>query len=139
MVRHVTVKRSNPALKKLSRRSTSCGSGTKTSLDDRGTLVNQTLIFAHQFRSMLELSLVMTKGALLRDEFRGAHFKPEFPRRDDDHWLKTTIASYSPEGPLISYRPVDTRHLKPIQRDYTKAKKVKPQLDNIPREVILPI
>ena len=140
MVRHVTVKRSNPALKKALEKIYELRERYQNiSLDDRGTLVNQTLTFAHQFRSMLELSLVMTKGALLRDEFRGAHFKPEFPRRDDDHWLKTTIASYSPEGPIISYRPVDTRHLKPIQRDYTKAKKVKPQLENIPREVILPI
>lgn len=140
MVRHVTVKRSNPALMKAMEKIYELRERYQNiTLDDRGTLVNQTYAFAHQFRSMLELALVMTKGALLRDEFRGAHFKPEFPKRDDVHWLKTTIASYAPEGPQISYRPVDTRHLQPIQRDYTKAKKVKPQLENIPSEVILPI
>ena len=45
---------------------------------------------------MLDLALIITKGALLRDEFRGAHYKPEFPNRDDAHWLKTTIATYDP-------------------------------------------
>jgi succinate dehydrogenase / fumarate reductase flavoprotein subunit len=113
----------------------------KISLDDRSQFANQTYIFANQFRSMLELALVVTKGALLRDEFRGAHFKPEFPERDDEHWLKTTIAEYDPtkDEPVISYEPVDIRHLKPIHRDYSKAKKVKPHLDNIPSNMTLPI
>ncbi len=62
-----------------------------STIKERG--VNQTYTFANQFDSMLELALVITKGALLRDEFRGAHYKPEFPERDDEHWLKTTIAT----------------------------------------------
>jgi len=75
----------------------------------------------------------------LRNEFRGAHYKPEFPSRDDENWLKTTIAAYDPEEPKISYRPVDLRHLKPSLRDYTKAKKVKPTLENIPANIQFPI
>ena len=90
---------------------------------------------------MLELAMVITKGALLRNEFRGAHFKPEFPERDDEHWLKTTIATYHAnfDEPVITYEPVDLRHLKPILRDYTKAKKVKPTLENIPAKLTLPV
>jgi succinate dehydrogenase / fumarate reductase flavoprotein subunit len=86
---------------------------------------------------MLELAFVITKGALLRDEFRGAHFKPEFPKRDDEHWLKTTIAIYDPklDEPIISYAPVDIRYLDPIQRDYTQAKKIKPTLKNVPDNI----
>jgi len=88
---------------------------------------------------MLELALVITKGALLRDEFRGSHFKPEFPERNDDQWLKATIAEYESDEPKISYVPVDIRHLKPILRDYSKAKVVKPHLNNIPDNIKLPV
>ena len=63
---------------------------------------------------MLELAMVITKGAFLRNEFRGAHYKPEFPERDDKNWLKTTLATYHAnlDEPLITYEPVDLRHLK---------------------------
>ena len=45
---------------------------------------------------MLYLAKVMTKGALLRNESRGAHYKPEFPERDDENFLKTTMAKFEP-------------------------------------------
>ena len=85
--------------------------------------------------------MIITKGALLRDEFRGSHFKPEFPERDDKNWLKTTIATYTPgsDEPEISYMPIDTPYLQPIQRDYSKAKRIKPKLENIPANIELPI
>ena len=90
---------------------------------------------------MLEVALIIAKGALLRNEFRGSHFKPEFPQRDDENWLKTTIATYDPkmDEPVISYVPVDIRHLDPIKRDYTHAKKIAPALKNIPANIQLPI
>lgn len=140
MISHVTVKRDNKDLKhaihKIKEIRERYGNIT---LDDKGSALNQTYTFANQFGPMLEIALVIAKGALLRDEFRGSHFKPEFPERDDDHWLKTTIAEYSLDEPIISYVPVDLRHLKPIKRDYTKAKKVKPTLENIPANIQLPI
>jgi len=142
LVRNVTVKRNNADLAltydkilELKERY------KKISLDDHSQFANQTYLFAHQFDAMLNLALVITKGALLRNEFRGAHFKPEFPKRDDENFLKTTIATFDPvnEEPIISYEPVDLRHLKPILRDYTTAKKVKPTLENIPANIQLPI
>lgn len=140
MVRYVTVKRNNEDLQKalamIKEIRTRYG---RISLDDRGSHMNQTYAFANQFDSMIELALVMTKGALLRNESRGAHFKPEYPDRDDANWLKTTIALYRPDEPEISYAPVDTRHLEPVLRDYTKAKKVKPTLTNIPSNIQLPL
>jgi succinate dehydrogenase / fumarate reductase flavoprotein subunit len=81
---------------------------------------------------------VIAKGALLRNEFRGAHYKPDYPERDDANWLKTTIASYDPEEPKITYEPIDIRHIDPIQRDYTQAKKIKPRLKNVPTNIQLP-
>ena len=108
---------------------------------DKNGTVNQTYQFANQFAAMIEIALVITKWALLRDEFRGAHYKPSFPERDDTHFLKTTIAQYDPtkDEPVISYVPVDIRHLQPIPRDYSKAKKIQPTLENIPQNIILPV
>jgi succinate dehydrogenase / fumarate reductase flavoprotein subunit len=140
MVLHVTVKRNNKDLAKTLEKIKEIRERYQNiTLDDRGMFANQTFQFAHQFRGMLELALVMTKGALLRNEFRGSHFKPEFPERDDINWLKTTVATYSPEEPIFSYEPVDTRHLEPEKRDYTVAKKVRPTLKNIPPQIKLPL
>jgi len=142
MIRHVTVKRNNKDLEATLNKIKEIRDRYKDiSLDDKGSSLNQTYIFANQFHSMLELALVITKGALLRNEFRGSHYKPEFPERDDKNWLKTTIATYDPNSdePEITYEPVDTPYLKPIQRDYTKAKRIKPKLENIPTNIQLPI
>ncbi len=142
MLTNVTVKRNNQDLLRTMDKLKELRERYKhISLDDKSQFANQTYAFANQFGPMLELALVITKGALLRNEFRGAHYKPEFPERDDETWLKTTIASYNPElgEPTITYEPVDLRHLKPILRDYTHAKKVKPTLENIPTNIVLPI
>jgi succinate dehydrogenase / fumarate reductase flavoprotein subunit len=141
MIKNVLVKRNNADLKQtIDEIKTIRDRFKQICLDDISQFANQTYAFAAQFGPMLELALVITKGALLRDEFRGAHFKPEFPERDDKNWLKETIAQYNPKSgePDISYNPIDTRHLKPIKRDYVHAKKVKPQLDNIPNNIVLP-
>lgn len=142
MIRFVTVKRDNPDLRKtLDKIKEIKERYQNITLDDLGNTLNQTYVFAHQFQAMLEVALIITKGALLRDEFRGSHYKPEFPKRDDKNWLKTTIATYDPtkDEPVISYIPVDIRHLDPIHRDYTQAKKVKPTLKNIPTNIQPPI
>jgi succinate dehydrogenase / fumarate reductase flavoprotein subunit len=85
---------------------------------DRGPWANAPLSFLNQLWNMLELARVVTLGALRRDESRGAHFKPEFPKRNDADWLKTTIASHSESGPQFRYDPVDTSLLRPVERKY---------------------
>lgn len=140
MVSHVTVKRDNAHLKHTIEQIQKIRERYQhISLDDHGSKLNQTFVFAHQFEAMMEVALVIAKGALMRNEFRGSHFKPEFPHRDDANWLKTTVAAYSPDEPLINYESVDLRHLDPSERDYSTAKKVKPQLKNIPANIELPI
>lgn len=84
---------------------------------------NQGVAFTRQLWNMLELAEAMTKGALLRDESRGAHYKPEFPNRNDEDFLKTTIAAWTPDGPSISYEDVDVSLIKPRTRDYSTDKK----------------
>ena len=142
MVSHVTVKRNNADLSLTLDKLKEIKERYKNiSLDDRSSNVNQTYVFANQFGPMLDLAFVITKGALLRNEFRGAHFKPEFPNRDDENWLKTTIATFDPHNdePIISYRPIDLRYLTPEKRDYSTAKKIKPELKNIPKNITLPV
>ena len=68
------------------------------------------------------MSRVITLGALNRNESRGAHYKPDFPKRDDENFLKTTIAEFSGEGPVLSYEAVDISLLKPRVRDYSHNK-----------------
>lgn len=141
MVRNMTVKRNNADLKKtISRIKELRERYGKISLSDRGVLMNQTYAFANQFGFMLELALAMTVSALMRDESRGAHFKADFPERNDESWLKTTVASYEREGPKIFYRPVDTRHYPHLEkRDYAHAKKKNPTLEKIPPNIQLPL
>lgn len=142
MVRHVTVKRDNKNLARTLEKIYEIEERYEhISLDDKEVGMNQTYVFAHQFLAMLQLAKVITKGALLRDEFRGSHFKPEFPKRDDANWLKTTIATFDPGGkePHISYEKVDTRHIDPIERDYTHAKKVTPEFRRVPSNIQLPL
>jgi succinate dehydrogenase / fumarate reductase flavoprotein subunit len=104
---------------------------------DTGNVANRSLSYTNQLWNMLELGEVIATSALLRDESRGAHYKPEFslpepkskdPREDADwmalwrkrheKWAKTTIAKHSVEGPKISYEDLATPVLEPEPRWY---------------------
>ncbi|MGB8850370.1 MAG: succinate dehydrogenase flavoprotein subunit, partial [Candidatus Acidiferrales bacterium] len=94
----------------------------RINLSDRTQWANQTLQFARELENMLILARVITLGAIARDETRGAHYKPEFPERDDAKWLKTTKASYNGGKIKLEYEPVDTSLIPPRERKYTAAK-----------------
>jgi succinate dehydrogenase / fumarate reductase, flavoprotein subunit len=85
---------------------------------DEGGWANQSLSFVNQLWHMLELGRVVTQGALRRDESRGAHYKPAFPKRDDENWARTTMCRWSPAGPKFDYEPVDLTLVKPVERKY---------------------
>lgn len=90
-------------------------------INDTSRWSNQGVMFARQLDSMLHLARVITIGAFKRDESRGAHYKPAFPERNDDEFLKTTIAEFDSKNvePVISYEEVDVSLIKPRKRDYT--------------------
>jgi succinate dehydrogenase / fumarate reductase flavoprotein subunit len=90
-------------------------------ITDRGRLANHEVSFVRQLWNMLELARVITLGALRRNESRGAHYKPEFPERDDVNFLKTTKARWSSDGPELNYEPVDISLIKPRPRKYDAA------------------
>ena len=95
------------------------------SINDSNLWATMALPHARQLRNMIDLARVITLGALNRNESRGAHYKPDFPNRDDANWLKTTIAEYSGEGPVFSHEPVDISLIPPRKRDYSHEKKEK--------------
>lgn len=90
-------------------------------IGDTSRWSNQGVMFARQLKNMLHLARVITIGAYKRNESRGAHYKPEFPERNDDEFLKTTIAEFDSKNnePIISYEDVDVSLIKPRKRDYT--------------------
>jgi succinate dehydrogenase / fumarate reductase, flavoprotein subunit len=97
----------------------------RISINDSNLWATQAVPHARQFKNMLELARVITLGALNRNESRGAHYKPDFPERNDNEWLKTTIAEYAEEAPVLSYEPVDVSLIEPRKRDYSKGKAAK--------------
>jgi succinate dehydrogenase / fumarate reductase, flavoprotein subunit len=90
----------------------------RVGLNDRGKWANQELLFVRHLYNMLELARPITLGALNRNESRGAHYKPDFPERDDQNWLKSTLAHWTSDGPRFSYEPVDVGLIKPRARRY---------------------
>ncbi|MEK5256669.1 succinate dehydrogenase flavoprotein subunit [Paenibacillus sp. FSL F4-0125] len=89
-------------------------------MNDTSRWNNQGVAFTRQLWNMLELSEAMTLGALMRNESRGAHYKPEFPDRNDEEFLKTTKATWTADGPQISYDEVDVSLIPSRVRDYSK-------------------
>jgi succinate dehydrogenase / fumarate reductase flavoprotein subunit len=95
---------------------------SRVQLSDTGMWSNQNLSFARALGDMILMAEAILKGARLRDESRGAHYKPEFPDRDDVNFLKTTIATFNPRtgSAEISYTPVDTSLVPARPRTYGK-------------------
>ncbi len=93
-------------------------------MEDTQTWSNQAVFFTRQLWNML-LARVITIGAYNRNESRGAHYKPEFPERNDEEWLKTTMASFQGafEKPQFTYDDVDVSLIPPRKRDYTSKSK----------------
>ncbi|HEX7287802.1 MAG TPA: succinate dehydrogenase (quinone) flavoprotein subunit, partial [Candidatus Angelobacter sp.] len=93
-------------------------------LSDKSMWANTSFAFTRQLYNMLQLSRVIAQGAGMRDESRGAHYKPDFPDRDDKNWLKTTKAYFAPDAdePRFEFEPVDVSLIPPRPRRYDMAK-----------------
>jgi succinate dehydrogenase / fumarate reductase, flavoprotein subunit len=91
-------------------------------LSDKSQWANTSFAFTRQLYNMLELGRVIVQGARLRDESRGAHYKPDFPERNDEKFLKATKASFVNGAPKFEYGDVDVSQLKPRPRRYDAAK-----------------
>jgi len=85
---------------------------------DRGRIYNTDLLSVLEGENLLDLSEVLVTGALARTESRGAHARRDFEQRDDDNWLKHTLAYYTSSGPKLEYIPVAITMWKPVERKY---------------------
>ncbi|MCS7244717.1 MAG: succinate dehydrogenase/fumarate reductase flavoprotein subunit [candidate division WOR-3 bacterium] len=87
---------------------------------DKDLIYNTELMNAIELKNMLDLAEVVVEGALLREESRGAHYRRDFPKRDDENWLKHTIATYDQkeDKPKLDYKPVKILYWKPVERKY---------------------
>jgi succinate dehydrogenase / fumarate reductase flavoprotein subunit len=87
-------------------------------IEDHSTGYNTELLEAVELGGLLELAEVLVESALARQESRGAHFREDFPKRDDHNWLKHTLASKAGKGIEFRYKPVTLTRFEPKERKY---------------------
>lgn len=87
-------------------------------LQDIGRIFNTELIMALELRSLLDIAETIVEGALAREESRGAHYRLDFPQRDDQRWLKHTSAYRTESDPQLKYSPVTITKYQPTERKY---------------------
>jgi succinate dehydrogenase / fumarate reductase, flavoprotein subunit len=85
---------------------------------DRSQVYNLNMTDALETGHMLEMAEVIVVGAYARTESRGAHFRTDYPKRDDARWMRHTIATRSPTGPALTYSPVAFTRWEPKERVY---------------------
>jgi succinate dehydrogenase / fumarate reductase flavoprotein subunit len=85
---------------------------------NKSNFFNQELVNALELEGMLDIAEIICTGALLRKESRGSHFRLGYPDRDDENWLRHTLAIFTPEGPRIDYKPVNITLYSPGPREY---------------------
>jgi succinate dehydrogenase / fumarate reductase flavoprotein subunit len=90
----------------------------KIRVQDKRRSYNSNLVHVLEIENLLELAEVMVGGAVERKESRGAHARRDFPTRDDDNWLKHTLAFKTPDGPKLDYKKVNITTWKPVERKY---------------------
>jgi succinate dehydrogenase / fumarate reductase flavoprotein subunit len=87
-------------------------------VDDQGLIYNNNLIEAWELRNMLDIAEVTAVSALARKESRGAHSRDDYPERDDENWLKHTLAWMENGKIRLGYKPVQITKYQPKVRKY---------------------
>jgi succinate dehydrogenase / fumarate reductase flavoprotein subunit len=90
----------------------------RISLQDRGRKFNTELLEAIELGYLLDLAEVTAESALARTESRGAHSREDYPERDDERWLKHTLAYRTEQGVELKYKPVAITRFEPKPRTY---------------------
>ncbi|HVY46446.1 MAG TPA: succinate dehydrogenase flavoprotein subunit [Minicystis sp.] len=137
MLRDVTIERDNATLDRVLAKLDELDERAKNvATPDTSARVNQGAQFVRHLQNMLVLARVIAQGARNRDESRGAHYKPEFPKRNDAEWLRTTLAFHGGVGNIKYVREfdytcagqpvhvtdaVDTSLVAPRERKYERA------------------
>jgi succinate dehydrogenase / fumarate reductase flavoprotein subunit len=89
-----------------------------TSIQDRGQVFNTALTEAIELGHMLDCAEAIVNGALAREESRGGHARRDFPNRDDERFLRHTLAYQTEGDPRLEYKPVTITRFQPEERKY---------------------
>jgi succinate dehydrogenase / fumarate reductase flavoprotein subunit len=87
-------------------------------VEDQSVRYNTELLEVIELGCLLDLAEVLVESALVRRESRGAHFREDFPKRDDPNWLKHTLAYKGEKGIEFRYKPVTITKFEPRERKY---------------------
>ena len=87
-------------------------------VEDKSREYNMNFVNVLELQSMLDVAETVLAGAHARQESRGAHFRTDFPKRDDTHWLKHTLAYMTTNGLRLDYCPVTITRFQPKERTY---------------------
>ena len=87
-------------------------------IEDQSACYNTELLEVIELGGLLDLADVLVESALVREESRGAHFREDFPKRDDPNWLKHTLAYKGEKGIEFRYKPVTITRFEPKERKY---------------------
>jgi len=82
-------------------------------VQDKGQVFNTDLVQAFELQSLLDVAETIVVSALARQESRGAHYRSDFPVRDDQRWLRHSLIRRTPEGPALTYEPVTISRFPP--------------------------
>lgn len=91
----------------------------KIKITDKGKVFNTELLEATELQNLISFSEVIVHGALTRQESRGSHYRTDFPKRDDENWLKHTLCWKTESGPpRFEYKQVAITKHQPQERKY---------------------
>jgi len=90
----------------------------RVGVENKGKVFNTDLLFAIELGYMIDCAEMTAVSAVERKESRGAHYRVDYPERDDANWLKHIACTYSPAGPQLSYMPVTITRWQPQERKY---------------------
>jgi len=91
---------------------------TRIRIDDKSRTFNMELVEALELGFLLDCAEAIAASALAREESRGAHYREDFPARDDANWLKHTLITRTSGGLQLSYKPVVITRFEPKERVY---------------------
>jgi succinate dehydrogenase / fumarate reductase flavoprotein subunit len=94
------------------------GRAARAAVADKSRVYNSNLVHALELENLVDLAEVTVAGALAREESRGAHARRDFPTRDDETWLRHTLAFHDADRPRFDHKPVTIDMWKPVERKY---------------------
>jgi succinate dehydrogenase flavoprotein subunit len=87
-------------------------------VQDSSRAYNTDLLETVELGFLLDLAEALVASARDRTESRGGHFREDFPKRDDEHWLRHSLAWKAGDGVKLDYKPVTITRYQPMERTY---------------------